>query len=106
MNHPETIPVTKPQPQLEKFEGLPNFYRLRLPRGKPNKLTGFYYAFIKRGRKQFRRSLQTTDRKPALRRLAELNYMIGNLVGSDGRSVLQMDFTKRRSLENLRQRHA
>ncbi len=83
LNHPETIPVTEPQPQLEKIERLPNLYRLRLPGDKPNKPTGFYYAVIKRSRKQFRRSLKTADRKLALRRLAELKNRIGNLVASD-----------------------
>ncbi|MBI4324616.1 MAG: hypothetical protein HY674_05065 [Chloroflexi bacterium] len=82
-HHPENLPATEPQPQLEKIERLPNLCRLRLPGDKPNKPTGFYYAVIKRSRKQFRHSLKTADRKLAQRRLAELKNRIGNLVASD-----------------------
>lgn len=53
-NHPVPLPYTESRPQLEKIERLPNLYRLRLPGDKPNKPTGFYYAVIMRGRKQFR----------------------------------------------------
>lgn len=49
----------------------PNLYRLE-PSGK-------YYALLKRGAKQFRRSLKTRDRKLAERRLNELRSQIGNL---------------------------
>lgn len=96
-DHPETISVTESQAQLAKIERLPNLYRLRLPSDKPDKPTGFYYALIKRGRKQFRRSLKTTDRKLALRRLAELKNKIGNLVASD-ESNLSFDATAERWL--------
>ena len=48
-----------------------NLYRLTAPGG--------YYALLKRGDKQFRRSLKTKDRKLAERRLAELRQLIGNL---------------------------
>jgi hypothetical protein len=58
-HHPEPVVVTARQPQIEKIENCPNLYRLRLPTDKPNKPTGRYYALIKRGRKQFRRSLKT-----------------------------------------------
>jgi len=34
-------------------------------------MTGGYYALLKRGNKQFRRSLKTKDRKLAERRLAD-----------------------------------
>jgi len=44
---------------------------------------GTYYALIKRGNKQFRRSLKTLDRKLADRRLAELRAQIGNLKITD-----------------------
>jgi hypothetical protein len=77
---------------LDKAEKLPDPYRLRLPRDKPDKPTRFYYALIKRGRKQFRRSLKTTDRKLALPRLAELKHEIGNLVALD-ESSLSFDAT-------------
>lgn len=65
-NQPETAPVTESAPRLLKIEKLPNLYRLLLPGDKPNKPTGFYYAAIKRGRKQFRRSLKTADRNTPL----------------------------------------
>ena len=37
-----------------------------------HKTTGNYYAFVKKGGKQFRRSLKTTDKPLAKRRLADL----------------------------------
>lgn len=63
------------------------------PSGKPAKLvfnkvgenlyrldsSGTYYALLKRAGKQFRRSLKTTDRKLADRRLADLRSKIGTL---------------------------
>lgn len=49
----------------------PNLYRLGVG--------GKYYALLKRGDKQFRRSLKTKDRKLAERRLTELRAQIGNL---------------------------
>jgi integrase len=52
-----------------------NLYRLEQ--------TGGYYALIKRGDKQFRRSLRTQDRKLADRRLAELRAQVGHLTISD-----------------------
>ena len=52
-----------------------NLYRLEQ--------TGGYYALLKRGDKQFRRSLKTKDRKLADRRLAELRAQVGNLTTSD-----------------------
>ena len=46
--------------------------------------SGGYYALLKRGDKQFRRSLKTKDRKLAERRLVELKTQIGNLtIGED-----------------------
>ena len=44
---------------------------------------GTYYALIKRGNKQFRRSLKTKDRKLADRRLGELRAQVGNLKITD-----------------------
>jgi len=52
-----------------------NLYRLES--------SGGYYALIKRGDKQFRRSLKTKDRKLADRRLAEYRAQVGNLTISD-----------------------
>lgn len=48
-----------------------NLYRLEQ--------SGGYYALLKRGDKQFRRSLKTKDRKMAERRLAELRTQVGKL---------------------------
>ena len=48
-----------------------NLYRLET--------SGGYYALLKRGDKQFRRSLKTKDRKLADRRLAELRGQVSNL---------------------------
>jgi integrase len=48
-----------------------NLYRLESSRG--------YYALVKKGGKQFRRSLRTKDRKLAERRLKELKEQIGCL---------------------------
>jgi len=53
----------------------PNLYRLGP--------TGKYYALLKRGNKQFRRSLKTKDRKLADRRLAALRDQVGNLTISE-----------------------
>lgn len=48
--------------------------------------TGAYYALVKRGDKQFRRSLKTKDRKLAERRLDEYRAQVGNLtIGDDAR---------------------
>lgn len=48
-----------------------NLYRLET--------SGGYYGLVKRGDKQFRRSLRTKDRKLAERRLKELREQVGNL---------------------------
>src|SRR5271170_429390 len=48
-----------------------NLYRLES--------SGGYYALLKRGGKQFRRSLKTKDRKLADRRLSDLRAKIGCL---------------------------
>lgn len=52
-----------------------NLYRLET--------SGGYYALLKRGDKQFRRSLKTKDRKLADRRLVELRSQVGNLTISE-----------------------
>jgi integrase len=52
-----------------------NLYRLES--------SGGYYALLKRGDKQFRRSLKTKDRKLADRRLAELRSQVGQLTITD-----------------------
>ena len=52
-----------------------NLYRLES--------SGGYYALVKRGGKQFRRSLKTKDRKLADRRLKEIKEQIGSLSLTD-----------------------
>ena len=64
-----------------------NLYRLES--------TGTYYGFLKRGGKQFRRSLKTTDRKLADRRLADLRQEIGNLSLTEDATVGFADVAQR-----------
>ncbi len=54
-----------------------------------------YYGLLKRAGKQFRRSLKTTDRKLAERRLAELRQQIGNLSLTEDASVSFEDVARR-----------
>ena len=54
LSYPEVAKVTEQTPRLQKIKKLSNFYCLPLPGDKSNKPTGFYYALIQRGRKQFR----------------------------------------------------
>ena len=55
-----------------------NLYRLES--------SGGYYALVKRGDKQYRRSLKTKDRKLAERRLTEFRVQVGSLTtGEEGR---------------------
>ncbi|MHB8524105.1 MAG: tyrosine-type recombinase/integrase [Limisphaerales bacterium] len=50
--------------------------------------TGIYYALLKRGGKQFRRSLKTTDRALANRRLGDLRKQVENLsLSEDSRAA-------------------
>lgn len=49
--------------------------------------SGVYYALVKRGGKQFRRSLKTLDKALAKRRLSELKEEVASLVSHDARSV-------------------
>jgi len=79
--HPATSPA--PTFKLVKVCNSTGLYRLALPGGKPEKPTGAYYALVKRGGKQFRRSLKTQDRKLADRRLNDLRGRVGNLTTSD-----------------------
>jgi len=52
-----------------------NLYRLEQ--------SGGYYALVKRGDKQFRKSLKTKDRKLAERRLAEFATQVGRLKATE-----------------------
>jgi len=64
-----------------------NLYRLET--------SGGYYALVKRGNKQFRRSLKTKDRKLAHRRLTEFQAQIGNLTISDDARLSFDEIAKR-----------
>ena len=64
-----------------------NLYRLEM--------TGGYYALLKRGDKQFRRSLKTKDRKLADRRLAEYRAQVANLSITDDSKLSFADIAKR-----------
>ncbi len=73
--------ATKPGRIVSQNVG-PNLYRLES--------TGGYYALLKKGAKQFRRSLKTKDRKLAERRLAELRDKVGGLTTSEeGRATFE-----------------
>lgn len=65
------------------------------------KTSGVYYAFIKRGRKQFRRSLKTTDKAFAKRRLADLERDINRLAPAETANVT-FDEVAARWLETTR----
>ena len=53
-----------------------NLYRLNT--------SGGYYALLKRGGKQYRKSLKTTDKELAKRRLGELREKVGRLSTDKG----------------------
>src|ERR1039457_5525834 len=63
--------TSKPAEQPVFHKVAENLYRLDS--------SGGYYALIKKGGKQFRRSLKTKDRKLAERRLNELKEKVGVL---------------------------
>src|SRR5437016_6188618 len=71
-----------------------NLYRLESSAG--------YYALLKRAGKQFRRSLKTTDRKLAERRLAELKAKIGCLSISDDANLSFEEVAKNRWLASIK----
>jgi len=76
----------KPTRKLVFHRVAENLYRLE---------GGAYYALLKRGDKQFRRSLRTKDRKLAERRLSELRNQVGNLKISDEARLGFSDIGKR-----------
>ena len=67
----EALAETKVARKLVFHRVAENLYRLET--------SGGYYGLVKRGDKQFRRSLKTKDRKLAERRLKELREKVGNL---------------------------
>jgi len=54
--------------------------------------SGVYYGLVKRSGKQFRRSLKTTDRKLAQRRLSNFREKVGQLSG--GKNAHRLSFTE------------
>lgn len=73
-----TLPEGKAARKLVFHRVAENLYRLEQ--------SGGYYALLKRGDKQFRRSLKTKDRKLAERRLSDLRAQVGNLkINEEGR---------------------
>ena len=78
---------TKAARKLVMHRVAENLYRLEP--------SGGYYALLKRGDKQFRRSLKTKDRKLADRRLVELRGQVGNLTISDDARLSFDDIAKR-----------
>jgi hypothetical protein len=70
-----------------------NLYRLES--------SGGYYALVKRGGKQFRRSLKTKDRKLADRRLKEIKEQIGCLSLTD-EGKLGFEAVANRWLESIK----
>lgn len=86
MNSDHQNPPAPPQhPVFHKVAE--NLYRLAS--------SGGYYALVKRGGKQFRRSLKTTDRKLAERRLADLKAQVGMLSISDDANLSFQDVAQR-----------
>ena len=73
MTGKETTPTASLQPVFHKVAE--NLYRLES--------SGGYYALVKKGGKQFRRSLKTKDRKLADRRLKDIKGQVGSLAVSE-----------------------
>jgi integrase len=89
----EALGETKETRKLVFHRVAENLYRLEM--------SGGYYALVKRGGKQFRRSLKTKDRKLAERRLAEFQAQVGNLtISKDAR--LSFDDLAKRWIETTR----
>jgi integrase len=88
----ETIQEPALQPVFHKVAE--NLYRLES--------SGGYYALVKKGGKQFRRSLKTKDRKLAERRLKELKAQVGHLSLSDDAKLTFEEVAKDRWLESVK----
>jgi integrase len=87
----ETTPPASLQPVFHKVAE--NLYRLES--------SGGYYALVKKGGKQFRRSLKTKDRKLADRRLKEIKEQISCLSLSD-EAKLDFEAVANRWLESVK----
>jgi integrase len=91
-----TLTAQNPTPPAEQpvfHKVAENLYRLES--------SGGYYALIKKGGKQFRRSLKTKDRKLADRRLKELKGQIGCLTLTDD-AKLGFEAVANRWLESIK----
>lgn len=71
-----------------------NLYRLES--------SGGYYALVKKGGKQFRRSLKTKDRKLAERRLREIREKIGRLSTGEDAKLTFEDIARKHWLESIK----
>jgi integrase len=67
-----------------------------------NKVTGIYYGLVKRGRKQFRKSFKTTDRKLAERRLSDYRKKVGGLNQVKGASQYNFEKLANRWFETIK----
>lgn len=67
-----------------------------------NESSGIYYALVKRAGKQYRRSLKTTDRKLAERKLSDFRQKVGLLSETASASQITFDSIGKRWLESLR----
>lgn len=83
-NH-ESTPSTGQQPVFHRVAEI--LYRLES--------SGGYYALVKKGGKQFRRSLRTKDRKLAERMLQELKARIGGLIITEDANLAFREVAKR-----------
>lgn len=81
IEHDNSEALDKPEPDYRKVGE-------NLHRHGPS---GNYYALLKRGGKQFRRSLKTTDRALATRGLAESRQQINNLTLTDEKNATFSD---------------
>jgi integrase len=64
--------------------------------------SGVYYALLKKSGKQIRRSLKTSDRKLAERRLAEFREKVDRLDLGEGKTRLTFDDVAKRWLDSIR----
>src|SRR5438874_1281470 len=67
-----------------------------------NAASGTYYALVKRSGKQFRRSLRTTDRALAKRRLVDFRQKVGRLSTRGGAKDLPFAELADRWLDTVR----
>jgi len=75
---------TQPQQQLQRVAE--NLYK--------SQSSGRYYALLKSGGKQIRKSLKTADRKLAERKLAGLRDKVSRLTSTEGKNLLFAEYDK------------